>query len=194
MVHMVQNRDNRNKNKSNLELEIMLALLKGENHLRALAKLLNASHSTVSRILARLLSENVLDFKTEGKNKVFYIKKNLQAKNYVFNAERYKLIRLIKQYPELGIIIETILKNCNERMIILFGSFAKGTAKKDSDIDIYIETTDRKTKDKINALHSKISIKIGSFDIRDQLIKEIIKNHVILKGADDFYDGLGFFE
>ncbi len=199
MVHMVQNRDNRANigmrgAKANLELEIMLALLKGENHLRAIAKLLDASHSTVSRTLARLLQENVLDFKTEGKNKVFFIKKNLQAKNYVFNAERYKLIRLLKQYPELGIIIEDVLKNCDATMILLFGSCAKGTAKKDSDIDIYVETAERKIKDKIDALHSKISVKIGSFDTRDQLIKEIVKNHIILKGVDDFYDRLGFFE
>lgn len=199
MVHMVQKRDTRaNKNKGdakdNLELEIMLGLLKGENHLRGIAKLLDASHSTVSRTLARFIDENVLDFKTEGKNKVFFIKKNLQAKNYVFNAERYKLIQLLKQYPELGIIIEDVLKNCDAKMIILFGSFAKGTAKKDSDIDIYIETTDRKIKDKIETLHSKISVKIGDFDTHDQLIKEIIKNHIIVKGADDFYDRLGFFE
>jgi len=64
MVHMVQNRDN-------IDLEAILLLLRGENHLRGIAKELNGSHSTVLRKLDRLLKENVLDYKTEGKNKVF---------------------------------------------------------------------------------------------------------------------------
>ncbi len=187
MVHMVQNRDS-------MDLEIMLVLLKNESHLRGIAKQLNASHSTVSRALDRLYKENAIEFKKEGKNKIFFIRKNLQAKNYVFNAERYKLIRLIQQYPELSIIIDSILKNCEERLILLFGSYAKGIAKKDSDIDIYIETENRKIKDKVEALHSKIKAKIGPFDLNSMLIKEIIKNHIILKGAEDFYEKTRFFE
>lgn len=187
MVHMVQNRDS-------MDLEIMLVLLKNESHLRGVAKQLNASHSTVSRALNKLYKENVIDFRKEGRNKIFFIRKNLQAKNYVFNAERYKLIRLIKQYPELSIIIDSILKNCEERLVLLFGSYAKGIAKKDSDIDIYIETGNRKIKDKVESLHSKIKAKIGPFDLNSMLIKEIMKNHIILRGVEDFYEKTGFFE
>lgn len=184
---MVQNRDS-------LDLEIMLVLLKNESHLRGVAKQLNASHSTVSRALNKLYKDNVIDFKKEGKNKIFFIRKNLQAKNYVFNAERYKLIKIIKQYPELGIIIDNILKNCEERLILLFGSYAKGIAKKDSDIDIYIETENRKIKDKVESLHSKIKAKIGTFDLDSMLIKEIMKNHIILKGVEEFYEKTKFLE
>lgn len=187
MVHMVQKRDS-------LDLEIMLVLLKNESHLRGIAKQLDASHSTVSRALNKLCKENIIDFKKEGRNKVFFIRKNLQAKNYVFNAERYKLIRLIKQYPELSIIIDGILKNCEEKIILLFGSYAKCIAKKDSDIDIYIETGNRKIKDKVESLHSKIKVKTGPFDLDSMLIKEIIKNHTILRGAEEFYEKTKFFE
>ncbi len=183
---MVQNRDS-------MESEIMLVLLKSESHLRGIAKQLDASHSTISRILDRLYKENIMDFRKEGRNKVFFIRRNLQAKNYVFNAERYKLIKLIKQYPELSVIIENILKNCDEKLIILFGSYAKGIAKKDSDIDIFIESSDRKAKDKAESLHSRIKAKIGNFDLDSMLIREIIKNHVILKGVEDFYEKTKFF-
>lgn len=184
---MVQKRDN-------LELEIILVLLKGENYLRNIARILEASHSTTSRKLNKLIKENVLDYKMEGKNKVFFIKKNLQAKNYVFNAERYKLIKLFKKYPELSVIIEDILKKTNEKMIILFGSYAKFIAKKDSDIDIYIETKNKKTKEQIENINSKIKVKIGPFDKDSLLIKEIIKNHIILRGTEEFYDKTKFFE
>ncbi len=184
---MVQNRDN-------LELEIILLLLKGENHLRNIARILKVPHATIQRRLENLIKENTLNYKREGKNKVFFIKGGLQAKNYVFNAERYKLIKLLKKYPELNIIIDDILKKTDENMVILFGSYAKFSAKKDSDIDIYIETKSRKTKEKTEYVNSRIRVKIGKFDISSLLIKEIIKNHVILKGVEIFYEKTKFFE
>ncbi len=182
------------QNKDNMDSEIMLLLLRGDNHLRGIAKQLNESHSTILRKLNILVKENVLDFKKEGRNKVFFIKNNLQAKNYVFNAERHKLIKLLKKYPELGIIVDELLKRSKEDMVILFGSYAKFLAKPDSDIDIYVDTRSRKCKEELEALHSKVKVKIGDFNPDSQLIKEIIKNHIILKGVEGFYEKTRFFE
>ncbi|MCD6216078.1 MAG: nucleotidyltransferase domain-containing protein [Candidatus Aenigmarchaeota archaeon] len=184
---MVQNRDD-------LGLEIILLLLKGENHLRSIARALESSHSTILRRLNKLVIENVLDYKKEGKNKVFFIKNTLEAKNYIFNAERYKLIKLLKKYPELGIIISDVLKKTREKMIILFGSYAKFRAKKDSDIDIYVETRDKKVKKELEFINSKIRIKIGTFDTSSLLIKEIVKDHIILRGVERFYEKTKFLE
>jgi predicted nucleotidyltransferase len=180
MVHMVQKRDN-------IELEIILILLNEDLHLRAIAKKLSESHSTISRRLNELLKDNIIDYKIEGKNKTFFIKKNLKAKNYIFNAERYKFIKLLNQYPELNIIIEDIL-NKSKNMVILFGSYAKFKANKNSDIDIYVETKDKNIKKDLESLNSKINVKIGTFDPTDNLIKEIVKNHIILKDLEGFYE------
>ena len=79
-------------------------------------------------------------------------------------------------------------------MIILFGSYAKGNEKPDSDIDTYLETTDNKIKDKIKELNSKLSIKIGKFDLDSLLIKEIIKNHIILRGVEEYCERNNFFK
>jgi len=182
------------QNTNNIDSEIILLLLKEENHLRGVAKQLNESHSTILRKLDKLVKENVLDYKKEGKNKVFFVRKNLQAKNYVFNAERYKMIKLLKRRPEMSIIIDEILKKSKENLIILFGSYAKFLAKQDSDIDIYVETRSRKVKEELESVHSKIKVKIGAFDLDSQLIKEIIKNHIILKGVEEFYEKTKFFE
>ncbi|MCK5333464.1 MAG: hypothetical protein KAJ24_03045, partial [Candidatus Aenigmarchaeota archaeon] len=97
------------QNRNNLDYEIVLLLLKGTSHLRSISKQLGEAPTTVSRRLSALLNENVLDFQIEGKNKVFFLRKNLQAKNYSFNAERYKLLKRLKKYPELDVIIEDIL-------------------------------------------------------------------------------------
>lgn len=187
MVHMVQN-------KNNIELEIILTLIRKEMHLREIARTLNESHSTVLRKINELVKEEALDYKKEGKNKVFYIRKNLKAKNYVYFAEIYKLTKLIKKYPELGVIFEDIKKSVSIGMILLFGSYAKGSPSKESDIDLYIETSNNNLKHKLKELNSKINIKLGKFDVSSLLIKEIIKNHVIIKGFEEFYEKNGFFD
>ena len=187
MIHMVQN-------KNNLELEIILILIKKNAYLREIAKILNESHSTILRRINNLLKENILDYKKEGKNKIFFIKNNLRAKNYIYSAEIYKLNKLLKKFPELSVIFEDIKTFFPKGMIILFGSYAKGIPKQESDVDIYLETKNNNIKDKLQELYSKINIKIGSFDKKSLLIKEIIKNHIIIRGVEDFYIKINFFE
>lgn len=182
------------QNKNNLEMEIMLVLLKSDSHLREISRTLNESHSTILRKINELLKEKVLDYKKEGKNKIFFIKDNLKAKNYIYSAEIHKLNKLLKKHPELSIIFEDIKKNFDKGMVILFGSYAKGNPKKDSDIDVYLETNNNNIKSKIKELNSKLSIKIGYFDIKSLLIREIIKNHIIIRGLEDFYERIEFFK
>ena len=40
--------------------------------------------------------------------------------------------------PQIDLIVERIVKKFNPHKIILFGSYAKGTATKDSDVDLLI--------------------------------------------------------
>ena len=172
----------------NLELEIINVLLRSENHIRGVAKKLGESHSTVLRKLNNLKNENVVDSKVEGKNKIFFLKNNIISKNYIKKTELQKLSTLFRKYSELSVLFEEILRRTDEKLIVLFGSYAKGLAKKESDIDIYIETKDRNVKKSIEDIHSKISVKIGTFDTKSPLIKEIIKDHVIIRGIEVFYD------
>jgi len=180
---MVQKRDN-------IELDIIELLLRGDTHVRGIAKKLEEPHSTILRKLNNLKKENVIDFRREGKNKIFFLKKNLVSKTYILQAELHKTTTLLRKNPELSIMFEEILKKTDEKLIMLFGSYAKGLAKKDSDIDIYIETKNRSVKATIEGVHSKINVKIGTFDINSPLIKEIIKDHVMLRGVEVFYDML----
>ncbi|MEK6941164.1 MAG: nucleotidyltransferase domain-containing protein [Nanoarchaeota archaeon] len=177
---MVQKRDN-------MVMDIIELLLRADNHVRGIAKKLNESHSTILRKLNNLKKENVIDSRKEGKNKIFFLKKNLVSKTYILQAELHKFTKLLQHNPEFSIIFEDILKKTDEKLIILFGSYAKGLAKKDSDIDIYIETKRRSVKKSVEDIHSKINVKIGTFDTKSPLIKEIIKDHVILRGIEVFY-------
>lgn len=180
---------------NNCKLEIVLALLQyKELHIRGIAKLINQPPANVSRVMKKLLRKNVVDFRFEGKNKLFRLKKGIESLTCVYMAEHFNLLKLLEKYPALSVIIEDILSKIDEKLIIIFGSYAKFNAKKDSDIDIFIETTNRKVRKKIENINSRLSVKIGRFDKNNLLIKEIIKDHVILRGVESFYEKNKLFD
>ena len=179
---------------NNYNIRIVEALLKSENHIRGLAKLVNTSQTTIARKVKELHKNNVVDFKQEGKNKVVFLKKSLEAKQYAYSVETQKFIEVLKRYPYLRRIIELIKKNGKISLVILFGSYAKGIAKKESDVDIYIDTTDKKLKEEVELIDSRINVKIGKYNKESLLIKEIDKNHVIIKGIEPYYEKNKFFD
>ena len=170
-----------------IEYEIILLLLREKTHLRNIAKELNLSPSTLMRKINILVELGVLNFKIEGKNKLFYIENNLIARSYVLNAENYKLRKFAEKYPKVALVLSEVIKK-TDCMTLLFGSYSKFCADKNSDIDIYVDTVDTKIKNVLESINSKINVKIGKFDKSSFLIKEIINNHIILRGGEIFYE------
>jgi len=179
--------------KINYPYETLLLLLKKEIHQRALVKELHTSLTRVQAIVNELRGINAVDFKEIGRNHVYFIKKNIISRSLLLNAENYKLIKLLRNHPHLEPMLMKIMKLCPE-MIILFGSYANGTETKESDIDIYISTTSQQLKDEVQTIHDSLSVKIGKFNTEDLLIKEIIKNHIIIKRGEEFYEKIKFLE
>ena len=176
-----------------IKYEIINALVSDKSHIRGIAKKLRINHMTVNRKIKELENENIIDYKEEGKNKVYFLKSSIEARSYIMIAEIYRLNKALWIYPVLRGIIEKIQNDKRIGLALLFGSYAKWNAKKDSDIDIYIETNDKNIKKDIELVNSKASIKIGKYDKSNLLIKEIEKNHVIIKGVEDYYEKK-FFE
>ena len=176
------------------KLEIVNELLNAEYHIRELARRLNTNHMIIVRKIKELYKENIVDYKREGKNNKYFLKKTIEAKSFAFSAENYKLNKLLKKYPSLRRIIEKIQTNKDIKLAILFGSYAKEIAKVNSDIDVYIETDSKKIREDINSIDSKLSVKIGKYDKSNLLIKEIEKNHVVIKGIEAYYEKNKFVE
>ena len=174
--------------------EIILLLLKKEMHQREIAKELKTSLTRVQSILNELRDNNILDYKVAGKNHIYFIKKNLVSKSFILNAENYNLGKVLRKYTFLEPIFQEIIEKCPNKMILLFGSYAKLIPKDDSDIDVYIDTTERKIKEKLRNIYDDLSIQIRDFNKEDLLIKEIIKNHIIIAGGEEYYEKLGFFK
>jgi len=183
MLHMSQNY---------YKIKIVESLLKKENHIRGLAKELKTNQTTIARKINNLFNENIVDYKKEGRNKVYFLKRNLESLQFVLIVEHYKLIEILKKYTYLRKILQEIIQNKKIKLAILFGSHARKTTTKESDIDIYIETISRSIKRKLEEINSRISVKIGKFNRKSLLIKEIEKEHVIIKGAELYYEKINF--
>jgi predicted nucleotidyltransferase len=180
--------------KINYIYEVILYLLGKEAHGREIAKVLNTSLTRIQLILAELRNLNILDYKIQGRNNIYFIKKNLTSKAYIINAENYKLTKLLFKYSFLEPLFKEISEKYPDNMILLFGSYAKFLAKEDSDIDLYIETKDKKVKEEVHSMNHLANVKIGDFNKEDLLIKEIIKNKIIINRGETFYERLGFFK
>ncbi len=168
------------------DFEIVGLLQKGPNHLRSIAKYFNLPPSTTMRILNSLVEENVLDFKEVGKNKEFFLKDSPERKIYEFFVEHYKKLACL-QNPMIRKITEEIAKiTKNNELVILFGSYAKGLETKTSDIDIFVETNNKQTREDLELLSNKLSVKMGDFDNNSLLGKEILNNHIVLQNVERF--------
>jgi len=178
----------------NLTNEIVALLIKEDLHTRAIAEQLTSNHVTVLRKLRNLTDENIVDFRMEGKNKVFNLKKTIEGRNAAMIAEIYKQSRIVSTYPVLRGIFQAVQEMQDVPLALLYGSYAKGLPTKKSDIDIYIETLNPDVKKQLLQRHSLLSVKIGKFDPKSLLIREIIKDHVIIKGVEVYFDKTGFFE
>jgi len=56
------------------DYEIILILLKGEDHIREIARRLKTNQTSVKRRLDKLYKQNIVDYRIEGKNYVYFIK------------------------------------------------------------------------------------------------------------------------
>jgi predicted nucleotidyltransferase len=176
----------------NLTNEIIASLMQADIHPRGIAEKLHSNHTTIARKLHILVDENIVDYRTEGKNNIYFLKKSIEARNAVMITEIYKQSRIVSTYPILRGIFQAILEMPEIQLALLYGSYAKELAIKGSDIDLYIETLNPSVKKHLEQRHSLLSVKIGEFDTNNLLIREIIKEHIIVKGVEAYMEKTGF--
>lgn len=92
-----------------------------------------------------------------------------------------------------NILIKEIAEKINpliQGTAVIFGSYAKGIEKNDSDIDILIigKCNENEINKISNVFNKEISLKIYSKFKKDILTKEVIKNHIIIKNTEQFIE------
>lgn len=164
-----------------------------EYYIREMCRHLPISHGTAQTILVRLEEKRVLTSSQRGKIRLFRIKPGEIATQYFTITEIYKKIRFMENEPYISEIL-TKISAVSEGIVLLFGSYANGTATEDSDIDIFIAgTSDKQAIKNLETLyHVEINVivyPIPAFTSQeefDPLITEVKKNHIIWKNAESF--------
>lgn len=169
------------------ELDI-LALFLGDYdrqlYLREISQKAKIPLKTTQTLLARLENGKILKSAISGKNKYFRLNlDNIQTKSVLLQAEINQTTKFLEKYAPIKTFLKSLRTN---DAIIVFGSFAKLSADKDSDLDLLVI---QRGKQEI-PLHlmpykmHKIEMTEESFfkalERQETLINEIDENHVIL--------------
>ena len=158
---------------------------------RDIAKKLKMNQKTVSNILNRLENENVLKFSYEGKNKYYFLNKfNPNIKEIIKLIEINRKIRFIDKNTRFRELFDK-LEQKTQGILVVFGSYAQGTNTEKSDLDLFV-IGKISNIDELEDLHS-IKINVvksdkNKFNKNEHIIIEIVKNHIILKGLEEFID------
>jgi len=164
-------------------------------HIREIARKTSVDVKSIQLQLQKLEKINVLSSITRGKNKEFSLNQDIIARYYLVMAECFATIAYLKRYFLIKKML-TQIEPYIDGIIVLFGSFAKNKHTKESDIDLFVISTKIDKKIILRAsemINKDINVKLYSkenflngLQRDDPLVKEVISNHIILKGADEF--------
>ena len=166
-----------------------------EYYIREVQKLLKISPRTAQLILDDLEKKAVMESKIKGKIRTYRLKNTHSARDYLILVEQYKKISFLEKKPMIKEIITKITPNITGTGLI-FGSYAKGLEKKESDLDIFIAGNyDKNEIKKISELYGiELSVKAYPEKIfekeigKDILIKEILLDHIIFLNSESFIE------
>ena len=168
-----------------------------EYYIREVQKILKISPRTAQLILEDLEKKGIVESKTKGKIKTYKLNASELTKRYLVFAEQYKALIFLKEKLIIREIIERITPYI-KGIGIVFGSYVKGLEQPNSDLDILIigEHNEEQIQKISKTLRVEISIKNYPKKIfeekhrKDILLKEVMKNHVVFKGSEQFIEGV----
>ncbi|MEK6892245.1 MAG: nucleotidyltransferase domain-containing protein [Nanoarchaeota archaeon] len=183
--------------KRNEDLDILRLFLGGYNrqfYLREISRLTGIPLKTTQTKILHLEEGNILKSTISGKNKYFRLNlDNIQTKFCLLQAEINKTQSFIEKYPLFKIFINEIKTNTP---LIVFGSFAKFKAGKDSDLDLLIISKEKQKLPfhllayKIHKIELSESDFLQSMEKQENLIKEIEENHIILNDHSSYVNAM----
>jgi len=164
----------------------------------AIAKASGLNQKTVSNVLNRLEEHGFLKSTIVGKNKEFKLRFDdlEKAKRFLLGVENARTLRFLDE----NLKVKEVFSKTNQfikGVVLVFGSYAKGNQKKDSDLDVFIagEYDARKLKQAASLYGIEVNVKHMSRENfrkalkeKDLLIKEVVSDHIILRGTEEYLD------
>ncbi len=171
---------------------------------RELIGKVNISPKGIALALKELENEGILKSRREGNMKFYFLNHQYsQIKEILTITELTKKTQFYLKHRTIAHLFRD-----DERIVGMFGSYAKGTQKTRSDIDVFIvgkkkpKDYDKRGKEfdiEINIVYFTEKQFTDLLNKKNNLLKEIIENHIILFNIEKFvnivwreYYGLSF--
>ena len=166
-----------------------------------IAKTLDEAYSFVNRTIAKLAEDKVIVIEKVGKALVCSLNLDSDKTIALLHLDEVnKKESFYRENREIKLVLEDFLEKIRKDIILaaVFGSYAKGTAAEESDIDVLIVAKKKPETSKIlREIHAKYGKEIAPVlmtlkELKKQkdkpIIKEIIKYHYVLYGFEEFID------
>ncbi|MGO9643755.1 MAG: nucleotidyltransferase domain-containing protein [Candidatus Bathyarchaeia archaeon] len=166
-------------------------------HLREIARDVRVDVKAVQLQVKRLERLSILTSTKRGRNTEYRLNLgNTVTKYFLVLAETFATM----QYLAKNFVIKKMIDEVGdviEGWLVLFGSFAKSEARRGSDIDVMVIAETEASQDAFERVATRmgrnVSPKTASarqflkgLRQNDPLIREVVANHVVLKGIDQF--------
>ncbi len=185
---------------SNSEINILRLLLSNKEErytIKKISELLKINYRIAYEKILLLEKEGLIKVTKAGNSKVSELTNKFNQK--VFEAEYGRIQELSKDF---SIILDYYRRNMKSQfyVLLLFGSYAKNTQKKHSDIDLLFIIPDDADEKEIEQVSAMIPLKIHPQIFKEKEFiamkrskevtvgSEAIKNNVILHGIEYYYE------
>ena len=178
-------------------LDILDLLFSNYNSLmnvREIARKLHLNPATSSHLVKELIDFGLIKYSETGRSKILKLNiENVELLDFLSIAEIMKKIRFIERIP-FKQFFKMLELDEGLNMIILFGSYARGNNSKNSDLDLFIVSNKGSREPlpsyllpiKMHDISMTKEMFLENLNAGNEVIKEIIKNHIIIKGTDRF--------
>ena len=184
-------------------LELLFEDITSGRSMLEISKKLNLSYSLTHATIKNLLKNEIVSFEKKGNACIIKINFKEIQKDHIY-AELNRRDDILEKYYKVKSVFEKLKKLRQIHFVcILFGSYAKGKPKKDSDIDLLVIIPEEyeygKFELNIKTIMTAYNIDInitpekGLFEMWNTLKKfnvgnEILKGHIVLTGTESFLE------
>jgi len=182
-------------------LKIFCSRIKESFTIKEIAEKIEQNYSIVYSSLQDLYQNKFL-LKDKHKNFSLNYKENHSDLAYI---ESLRAEKFLKKHKDIALFVNRAIREINLGFfsLLLFGSYAEGREKKDSDVDILIIIENLRDVEKIERQLRNIYEIYGDFhchviskgSVKEMLsktdklnvINEVFNKHILLFGAEDYY-------
>jgi predicted nucleotidyltransferase len=161
--------------------------------IRELSLVRKINYKSAYEVVKKLQKDGCINIVNKGNSSLCQFNKNFT--DLVYLAEKERLQDILND-SNIKIIYRELQKVKTQSIVLLFGSYAKKTNSKSSDIDLLIVSNNAKLiEEKISWIPKKIDITSINYNEFDTMLKskeftvvsEVVKNNVILQSIEDYY-------